>query len=175
MVGSSIAAKDSTTWVLHFLSAAYYTKADDERELDDLRLAHAVLTTHWHRLGRQLRGTDVHHFHQAFRRARGGGSRYPAGRLDREQLERGALELHGEWFLEAYSDPARRGWGVAFESPEERDAYGPEDRLETGALAGLSPPTSGPSPQPSHQRGEHHVLLRFGKRALKLHAGLAAL
>ena len=74
MVGSSIAAKDSTTWVLHFLRAAYYTKADDERELDDLRLAHSVLTTHWHRLGRQLRGTDVHHFHQAFRRARGGGS-----------------------------------------------------------------------------------------------------
>jgi hypothetical protein len=142
MVGSSIAAKDSTTWVLHFLSAAYYTKADDERELDDLRLAHAVLTTHWHRLGRQLRGTDVHHFHQAFRRARGGGSHYPAGRLDREQLERGALQLHGDWFLEAYADPARRAWGVAFESADESDAYRPEDRLDTGALAELSPPRS---------------------------------
>ena len=150
MVGSSIAAKDSTTWVLHFLSAAYYTKADDERELDDLRLAHAVLTTHWHRLGRQLRGTDVHHFHQAFRRARGGGSHYPAGRLDRDQLERGALELHGDWFLEAYSDPARRAWGVAFESPDERDAYRPEDRLDTGALAELSPPVSEPGEQTWH-------------------------
>jgi hypothetical protein len=150
MVGSSIAAKDSTTWVLHFLSAVYYTKADDERELDDLRLAHAVLTTHWHRLGRQLRGTDVHHFHQAFRRARGGGSHYPAGRLDREQLERGALQLHGDWFLEAYSDPARRAWGVAFESPAERDAYRPEDRLDTGALAELSPPVSEPGEQTWH-------------------------
>jgi len=105
MVGSSIAAKDSATWVLHFLSAAYYTKAADERELDDLRLAHAVLTTHWHRLGRQLRGTDVHHFHQAFRRARGGGSHYPAGRLDRDQLKRGALELLG-------SGASRLGCGI---------------------------------------------------------------
>ena len=150
MVGSSIAAKDSTTWVLHFLSAAYYTKADDKRELDDLRLAHTVLTTHWYRLGRQLRGTDVHHFHQAFRRARGGGSRYPAGRLDREQLERGALELHGDWFLEAYADPARRAWGVAFASSDEREAYRPEGRLDTGALAELSPPVSEPGEQTWH-------------------------
>jgi len=29
MVGSSIAAKNATDWVLHFLNAAYYTKADD--------------------------------------------------------------------------------------------------------------------------------------------------
>jgi hypothetical protein len=140
MVGSSIAARNSTDWVLHFLNAAYYTKADDERELDDLRLAHTVLTTHWQRLGRRLRTTDVHHFHQAFRRARGGGSHYPAGRLDRDQLERGAEELHGDWFLEANADPARRGWGIAFESVDERDAYRPEARLESGALAQLSPP-----------------------------------
>ena len=39
MVGSSIAAKNSTDWVLHFLNAAYYAKAEDERKLDDLRLA----------------------------------------------------------------------------------------------------------------------------------------
>jgi hypothetical protein len=147
MVGSSIAAKNSTDWVLHFLNAAYYTKSDDERDLDDLRLAHSVLTTHWHRLGRPLRTTDVHRFHQAFRRARDGGSHYPAGRLDREHLERGAQELHGDWFLEAYADPARRGWGVAFESVDERDAYRPEDRLESGALAELSPPVSAPGDQ----------------------------
>ena len=80
MVGSSIATRDSTPWVLHFLSAAYYTKADDERQLDDLHLAFAVLTTYWHRLGRPLRATDVHGFHQPFRRARSGsGSHYPAG------------------------------------------------------------------------------------------------
>jgi hypothetical protein len=147
MVGSSIAAKNSTDWVLHFLSAAYYTKSDDERDLDDLRLAHSVLTTHWHRLGRRLRTTDVHGFHRAFRRAREGGSHYPAGRLDREHLERGSQELHGDWFLEAYADPARRGWGVAFESVEERDAYRPEARLESGALAELSPPSSDPAEQ----------------------------
>jgi hypothetical protein len=147
MVGSSIAAKNSTDWVLHFLNSAYYTKSDDERELDDLRLAHAVLTTHWHRLGRRLRTTDVHRFHHAFRLARSGGSHYPATRLDREQLERGAQELHGDWFLEAYADPARRGWGVAFESADERDAYRPEGRLESGALAELSPPLSAPSEQ----------------------------
>ena len=142
MVGSSIAAKNSTDWVLHFLNAAYYTKADDERDLDDLRLAHTVLTTHWHRLGRRLRTTDVHGFHHAFRLARNGGSHYPAGRLDRAQLERGARELHGEWFLEACANPARRGWGIAFESIDERDAYHPETRLESGALAELSPPAS---------------------------------
>jgi hypothetical protein len=147
MVGSSIAAKNSTDWVLHFLNAAYYTKADDERDLEDLRLAHTVLTTHWHRLGRRLRTTDVHHFHQAFRRARGGGSHYPAGRLDREQLERGAQGLHGDWFLEANADPARRGWGVAFKSREDRDAYKPEARLESGTLAKLSPPASDPGEQ----------------------------
>jgi hypothetical protein len=144
MVGSSIAAKNSTDWVLHFLNAAYYTKADDERDLDDLRLAHTVLTTHWHRLGRRLRTTDVHRFHHAFRLARDGGSHYPAGRLDREQLERGSQELHGEWFPEANADPRRRGWGVAFESLEDREAYRPEARLESGALAKLSPPASDP-------------------------------
>ena len=147
MVGSSIAAKNSTDWVLHFLNAAYYTKADDERDLDDLRLAHAVLTTHWHRLGRRLRTTDVHTFHHAFRLARDGGSHYPAGRLDREQLERGAQELHGDWFLEAYADPARRGWGVAFESVDQRDAYRPEARLESGALAELTPPVGAAAAQ----------------------------
>ena len=141
MVGSSIATKDSTPWVLHFLSAVYYTKADDERELDDLRLAFAVLTTHWHRLGRPLHATDVHGFHHAFRRVRSGsGSHYPAGRLNRAQLEAGALELHGDWFMDAYADPARRAWGVVFESADERGAYRPEDRLATGALAAMSPP-----------------------------------
>jgi hypothetical protein len=139
MVGSSIATKNST-WVLHFLNAAYYIKPEDERDLDDLRLAHGVLTTHWHRLGRRLRATDVHKFHHAFRLARHGGSHYPATRLDRDQLEHGAEQLHGDWFLEAYADPARRGWGVVFETVDERDGYRPEDRLESGALAELSPP-----------------------------------
>jgi hypothetical protein len=147
MVGSSIAAKNSTDWVLHFLNAAYYARSEDERELDDLRLAHSVLTTHWHRLGRRLRTTDVHRFHHAFRRTRNRGSHYPAGRLDREHLERGSQELHGDWFLEAYADPARRGWGVAFESVGERDGYRPEDRLESGALADLTPPVSAPGEQ----------------------------
>jgi hypothetical protein len=147
MVGSSIAAKNSTDWVLHFLNSAYYAKAEDARDLDDLRLAHSVLTTHWHRLGRRLRPTDVHTFHHAFRVARDGGSHYPAGRLDRKQLERGAQELHGGWFLEAYADPALRGWGVAFDSVAERDAYRPEARLESGALAELSPPVSAPGEQ----------------------------
>ena len=35
MVGSSIAAKNSTDWVLHFLNSAYYAKSEDERDLDD--------------------------------------------------------------------------------------------------------------------------------------------
>jgi hypothetical protein len=39
MTGSSIAAPDAAAWVTDFLNAAYYRRADEEREVDDLRLA----------------------------------------------------------------------------------------------------------------------------------------
>ena len=41
MAGSSIAAPGAIAWVTDFLNAAYYARADDERDVDDLRLATA--------------------------------------------------------------------------------------------------------------------------------------
>ena len=36
-------------WVTDFLNAAYYRRAAEEREVDDLRFAFSVLTTYWYR------------------------------------------------------------------------------------------------------------------------------
>ena len=47
MTGSSIAAHDAAPWVTDFLNAAYYRRPQDERGVDDLRLAFCVLTTYW--------------------------------------------------------------------------------------------------------------------------------
>jgi hypothetical protein len=142
MAGSSIAGHDAAAWATHFLNAAYYAAPMQDRDLYDLRFALAVLTTFWHRRGnRPLGARDVPEFHQSFRRGRApGGSRYPRGRLDRAQLRSGAVELLGDWFLDAYKDPDRRGWGIVFESTAERDAYQPETRLRNAQLAALSPP-----------------------------------
>ena len=52
--------------------------------------------------------------------------------------------------MDAYADPARRAWGVVFESADERDAYRPEDRVDTGALAQMSPPIGDPGEQMWH-------------------------
>jgi hypothetical protein len=49
MTGSSIAGRDAAGWVTEFLNAAYYRRSPAERELDDLRLAFAILTTYWYR------------------------------------------------------------------------------------------------------------------------------
>ena len=71
MTGSSIAAPDAAGWVTDFLNAAYYRRAPDHRDVDDLRLASAIVTTRWHRLGhRRLRLGDVVPFHSAFGRDR---------------------------------------------------------------------------------------------------------
>ena len=60
MAGSTIAAPDAAGWMTDFLNAAYFRRQEDEREVDDLRLAFAILTTRWHRLGgRRLRAADV--------------------------------------------------------------------------------------------------------------------
>ena len=46
MTGSSIASRDAAVWVTDFLNAAYYRRPEDERDVDDVRLAFAVLTTY---------------------------------------------------------------------------------------------------------------------------------
>jgi hypothetical protein len=136
MAGSSIAGRDAAPWVTDFLNAAYYRRPVDDRDVDDLRFAFAVLTTHWYRSHpkRKLRLTDLPAFHRAF-----GSERFGAnGRLSREALERGAVKLIGDWFPEAYADDARRAWGIAFETTADRDAYDHSYRMGLAELGELT-------------------------------------
>src|SRR5436190_24124898 len=88
MAGSSIAAPDAAPWVTDFLNAAHYRRPEEHRDLDDLRLAFAIVTTRWHRLGhRRLRAFDGIAFHRAFGRDRFlDAVRSPRGTLHRDQL-----------------------------------------------------------------------------------------
>lgn len=140
--GSSIAAPDSVGLVTDFLNAAYYRRPAGDREVDDLRLAFSILTTRWHRRGyRRLRAPDVVAFHRAFGPDRlRDDAHSPRGTLDRARLLDGAARLHGDWFPDAYTDDERRGWGVTFETVEDRHRYQPERRQEHAALGPLTPP-----------------------------------
>ncbi len=145
MSGSSVAAPDAAGWITDFLNAAYYRRRPELRELDDLRLALAVVTTRWHRGGhRRLRGPDVLAFHRAFGKDRFlDGAHSARGTLDRAQLLAGADSLLGPWFSAACADRARTGWGIVFETEAERAAYDPQVRL---ANARLGAPTPGVAP-----------------------------
>jgi hypothetical protein len=140
MTGSSIAGRDAAPWVTDFLNAAYYRRPVADREVDDLRLAFSILTTYWHRKGAgRLHLTDVTSFHRAFGSHRFDQERSGRGCLSHEELLEGAVKLLGSWFPEAYADDARRGWGIAFETAEARDAYDPQRRLELARLGALTP------------------------------------
>ena len=145
MTGSSIAGRNAAPWVTDFLDAAYYRRPETERDVDDVRLAFSILTTFWYRKnpGRRLRLGDLAAFHRAYGTHRFDTDSSERGLLTREQLFDGATTLLGDWFPDAYADDARRGWGIAFATPAERDAYDPGLRL---ALAPLGPltPESGP-------------------------------
>ena len=142
MSGTSITAPDAVTWVTDFLNAAYYARLPELREVEDLRLAFAILTTRWHQRGHhRLHAHDVLAFHRAFFRERLLDSAHtPRGMLDREQLFTGASRLIGPWFEEAYADDARRAHGIVFETTDARDAYRPEYRLRHAKLGELTPP-----------------------------------
>jgi hypothetical protein len=142
MAGSSIAGADAAGWITDFLNSAYYRRDPARRDVDDLRLASAIVTTRWHRLAhRRLRLGDAVAFHRAFGRERFiEGARSARGTLDRGQLLDGAGRLLGPWFAGGYADAARRGWGIVFESPEERSAYDPEVRLRLARLGSSTPP-----------------------------------
>jgi hypothetical protein len=145
MAGSSIAGRDAAAWVTDFLNAAYYRRAVDERDVDDLRVAFGVLTTYWYRShpSRKLRVTDLPAFHRAYGAERFDTDASARGVLTREALERGATTLIGDWFPTAYADDARRAWGMAFPTVEEREAYDPAYRLalaEVGELTAESAP-----------------------------------
>src|SRR5690242_8333353 len=138
MAGSSICGASAAPWVTDFLNAAYYRRSD--RDVDDLRFAFSILTTYWYRKDptRRLRATDLPAFHKAFGNDRLVGD----GRLDREQLERGAKTLIGEWFPRNYRDPARRGWGIVFEAPADKAAYDHGHRLALAKLGELTAETA---------------------------------
>src|SRR4051812_15359653 len=141
LAGSSIAAPDAAPWVSDFLSAAYYRRPLPEREVDDLRLAFAILQPYWYRTdpARRLRLADLPAFHRAFGRDRFERARSPRGTLGRHQLLARAVRLLGEWFGEAYADDDRRAWGIAFPTTSERDAYEPSHRLALARLGALTP------------------------------------
>jgi hypothetical protein len=144
MAGSSIAGRDAAAWITDFLNAAYYRRPAGEREVDDLRLAFCVLTTHWYRTGpdRRLRLGDLAAFHRAFGAGRFDASRSGRGLLNRDQLLEGAAQLLGSWFAEAYADDARRAWGIAFPTVAERDGYDPGHRLALARVGDLTPETA---------------------------------
>lgn len=139
MPGSSIAAGSAAAWVTDFLNAAYYAHPPADRLPADLRLAHGILATRWHREARRLGVRDLPAFARAWTglRLSAEGGR---GRLDRAGLLQGAAELLGAWFPPAWADPARRAHGIAFESVAERARFVPAARLHGSALAQLTPP-----------------------------------
>jgi hypothetical protein len=152
MTGSSIAGRDAAPWVTDFLNAAYYRRAVDDREVDDLRLAFSVLTTYWYNKDnqRRLHLSDLGAFHKAFGAERFHTDRSARGTLSREQLEEGAARLLGDWFPEAYADDARRGWGIAFRTVADREAYNPQRRLVLAKLGELTPESAPPEEQTWH-------------------------
>ena len=149
MTGLSIASRDAAGWVTDFLNAAYYRRPVADRDVDDLRLAFAILTTFWYRRKspRRLRITDVRAFHTAYGGRRFDTDQVGRGLLTRSQLLDGATKLLGDWFPDAYADDARRGWGVAFPTVEERAAYEPERRMALAKLGELTPESAPPERQ----------------------------
>lgn len=138
MAGSSIAAPSAAGWVTDFLNAAYYARRPQDRDVDDLRLAHGIVTTRWSlHDDRRLAGSDVLALHRAY----GALRLRRRGKLDRDALEAGARTLLGDWFLDAWADDARRAHGIAFASRTDRDAFSAGRRLEGGALGPITPPT----------------------------------
>jgi hypothetical protein len=141
MAGSSIAGRDAAPWVTDFLNAACYRRRVDERDVDDLRLAFAILTTYWYRVagGRRLRLADLPAFHRAFGAERLSADGSARGTLDRQGLLLGAAKLLGDWFPGAFADAERRGWGVVFPTAQEKAAYDHGRRLALARLGALTP------------------------------------
>jgi hypothetical protein len=141
MAGSSIATPGAAGWVTDFLNAAYFARPAGERDVDDLRLAHGILTTRWaSHPQRRLGARDLGAFHRAFgaRRLRAGG------RLDRDAMLEGAGALLGDWFAAAWVDERRRAHGIAFRTVGQRRAFDPASRARHAAVGALTPPSAPP-------------------------------
>jgi hypothetical protein len=141
LAGSTLAAPTAAAWITDFLNASYYAKDPADRDLDDLRLAFAVITTYWHERGtRRLGARDVLRFHDAFGTARLRGSGGRTGTLDREALFAGGDRLFGPWFRGAAQDWERCGWGVVFPTAEAKQGHDPEVRLRRAQVGPMTPP-----------------------------------
>jgi hypothetical protein len=152
MTGSSIAGRDAAAWITDFLNAACYRRPVEDRDVDDLRLAFAILTTYWYRMDprRRLRLSDLAAFHRAFGTHRFDTTRSRRGTLCRDELLEGGSRLLGDWFPDAYHDDARRGWGIAFPTVEERAAYDPACRMALARLGPLTPESAPATAQTWH-------------------------
>lgn len=152
MAGFSIAGRDCAPWITDFLGAAYYRRPYDDRGVDDLRLAFAILTTAWYRKphAARLHLADLPAFHHAFGADRFDTARSGRGLLSREQLLAGAATLVGTWFPDAYVDDARRAWGVVFPTVAGREAYDPACRLALARVGELTPESAPPREQTWH-------------------------
>jgi hypothetical protein len=152
MAGSSIAGRDAAPWVTDFLNAAYYRRPEGDRDVEDLRLAFGVLTTYWYRhaADRRLHLTDLPAFHRAYGKERFSTERSGRGTLDRAGLLDGAARLLGDWFPAAWADDARRGWGIAFPTAEERAGYDHGKRMALVRLGALTPESAPAAEQVWH-------------------------
>ena len=101
------------------------------RDVDDLRLAHGVLTTRWaSHPRRRLGARDLAAFHRAFgtRRMRSGG------RLDRDVMLEGAGALLGDWFAAGVGRRcAVARTGSPFAPWQQRRAFDPASRARHAA------------------------------------------
>jgi hypothetical protein len=143
MAGLSIASAGAAPWMTDFLNAAFYARSRRKRSVDDLRLARGILDTRWALADRRLGARDLRDFHGAYGRAR----LRRLGRLDREALLEGATTLFGEWFSDAWHDPGRRAYGIAFPTRSARREFDPSLRLRHGKLGPLTPPREPPERQ----------------------------
>lgn len=139
--GNTLAKPTAAAWMTDFLSAAYFSKPVEQRDVNDLRLAQTILTTYWNQQGNTpLGAADVLRFHSAFGTARLQGVGGGTGRLDTASLLEGGAKLFGEWFPAAYQEWDLHGWGIVFPSAEAKAAYDPEVRLAQAKLGPLAPP-----------------------------------
>ena len=82
-------------------------RAGRERDVDDLRLAFAILTTHWHALGRPAAARRRRRRRSTARSARDrfvDGRAPRAGRSTASSCSRAPARLLGDWFADAYAD-----------------------------------------------------------------------
>ena len=189
MTGSSIAAPDAAAWVTDFLNAAYYRRPPELRDVDDLRLAFAILTTRWHRRGhRRLRAADV--LPSTAPSAASGlwTTSAPRGTLNREQLLHRRRAAARRLVPRGLRRRRATRLGHRVRVGAEREAYRPRSACATRGSARSTPGTPPGAEQTWHTYPPVEVpsadaviaalsrtgdLARLRERGRALHAGAA--